>query len=766
MGRHGRRPIKTSLDLAVAAVVCGILPLLVLPQLPDGLTTLLVALPVCLLLRFRPAACQFIGWGALGFLWAVFCAGSLAGQVERLSRGPEVTAVVQVVSVTLTPAAGKQTLMRIERINGRWLAPSIAFTTVWQTDNTQLCAGQRWQLRLRLRPVHGKLNEGGFDSQRWAMAQRQPLTALVKNAILLDGGCGWRQRIISHAESHMGDLRYRSVLLALAFGERTALEPALRTLMLKTGIAHLMAISGLHVAMAAILIWASLRALQLFFPAHWIGYRFPLVVSWLGTLAYVWLAGAQPPAVRTALGLTLWMLLRLRGVHCTSWQVWLWCVGLIVACDPLAVLSDSFWLSVLAVACLIFWFEWAPLSARFRAAWYWAPMRWLHLQFGITLLLVPMQAALFLGLTLSSLPANLWAVPVVSLVTVPLILLAVMCGALPPLSSGLWWLADMTLLWVFTPLHYLQHGWVDLGAASLLVSAAGWLLVICWRFHWWLRYAPGMVTLAICCVLWREKEPAYRWRVDMLDVGHGLAVVIERNGKGVLFDTGDRWATGSAAERHILPMLNWRGIAIEQIIISHDHQDHTGGLAEVRQAFPQASVRSPMLDRGHLPCVAGERWQWQSLQFQVLWPPKALKRPVNDDSCVVRVDDGRYSLLLTGDVEKKAEAQLLRLRRGQLAATVLQVPHHGSKTSSTPPFLRAVAPQAALASASRYNKWRLPAVKVVARYLANDIIWRDTSRSGQLSVLFFDNDWQIKGFREQLMPRWYHQRFGVEGDNE
>lgn len=328
--------------------------MLVLPQLPDGLTTLLVALPVCLLLRFRPAACQFIGWGALGFLWAVFCAGSLAGQVERLSRGPEVTAVVQVVSVTLTPAAGKQTLMRIERINGRWLAPSIAFTTVWQTDNTQLCAGQRWQLRLRLRPVHGKLNEGGFDSQRWAMAQRQPLTALVKNAILLDGGCGWRQRIISHAESHMGDLRYRSVLLALAFGERTALEPALRTLMLKTGIAHLMAISGLHVAMAAILIWASLRALQLFFPAHWIGYRFPLVVSWLGTLAYVWLAGAQPPAVRTALGLTLWMLLRLRGVHCTSWQVWLWCVGLIVACDPLAVLSDSFWLSVLAVACLIF----------------------------------------------------------------------------------------------------------------------------------------------------------------------------------------------------------------------------------------------------------------------------------------------------------------------------------------------------------------------------------------------------------------------------
>ena len=167
-------------------------------------------------------------------------------------------------------------------------------------------------------------------------------------------------------------------------------------------------------------------------------------------------------------------------------------------------------------------------------------MRWLHIQLGMTLLLVPMEAALFLGLTLTSLPANLWAVPIVSLVTVPLILLAVIFGFFPSLSYGLWWLADFTLYWVFVPLHYLQRGWVDLGVASLLASAAGWFIVVCWRFHWWRRYAPGLATIAICCVPWREKEPGYRWRVDMLDVGHGLAVVIERNGKGILYDTGDR----------------------------------------------------------------------------------------------------------------------------------------------------------------------------------------------------------------------------------
>jgi len=150
----------------------------------------------------------------------------------------------------------------------------------------------------------------------------------------------------------------------------------------------------------------------------------------------------------------------------------------------------------------------------------------------------------------------------------------------------------------------------------------------------------------------------------------------------------------------------------------------------------------------------------------VLWPPRQPVRAGNNDSCVIRVTDGKFSVLLTGDIEKKTESQLVMQYGERLRSTVLQVPHHGSNTSSTGPFLRITRPDIAIASASRFNVWHLPAKKVKQFYKKNHIPWYDTSHSGQLSVYFFSDFWLIKGLRSELMPRWYHQWFGVGDDNE
>ncbi|ARB84629.1 MULTISPECIES: ComEC family protein [Yersinia] len=757
-----------SIDHAAVAIVIGVLPLIFLPQLPGtfiivGLLVLGVLLWLSGLIYWQCAALVIIS-----FAWGSWHGNSVLMQIEALTQG-ELRVIATINNAYLTSGEGNKVLLGIQQVNGQRVFPPIAVSVKWPEKLERHCAGQQWVLRLRMRAVHSLLNEGGFDSQRWAIANQRPLQGRVIKAELRDARCNLRQRVISIIEQQLQQYDQRQILLALAFGEREQLDTRQWALFRNTGTAHLMAISGLHIGLAALFGGILARGSQFFLPVRWVGPVFPLLIGWFVAMVYVWLAGANPPAMRAAIALTLWLLLRLFGVLCSGWQVWLWVLALILLSEPLAVLSDSFWLSCLAVFSLICWFHWVPIVLRFRRGWLGLTSRWFHLQFGMMLLLMPLQIGLFHGVSLFAIPANLWAVPIVSLLTVPCVLLALACIPLPTVAGLFWFLADISLSAALWPLNHLKAGWLHTGSASVVVAYAGWLAILIWRFQWWRSYPIGVIVLCVNLVLFTQRRDDYRWRVDMLDIGHGLAIVIERAGKAIIFDTGNRWRTGSMAATVILPYLRWRGIVVEQIILSHDHLDHTGGLAELKAAFPQAKVRAPFSLTGliaDLPCQQGVKWQWQGLNFEVLWPRTQVINAQNNDSCVIRIDDGQQSLLLTGDLETQGERLLVKNHRAKLASTLLQVPHHGSNTSSTGPFLRAVKPELAFASAARYNQWHLPAKKVIKRYQKNSIIWRDTSVSGQLTVYFYSDSWQIKGYREQIMPRWYHQRFGVGGHNE
>ncbi|ATM95290.1 ComEC family protein [Yersinia frederiksenii] len=756
-----------SIDRAAIAIVAGLLPLIFLPQLPDAVTISALLVLGGLLWISGNTYCQCLTLALISFAWGGWHGDKVLMQIELLTQG-EQQVVGTINSSHLTWSDDDKVLVGIQQVNGQRVFPPINVTLKWQ-KGLSYCAGQQWRFRLKMRGVHSLLNEGGFDSQRWAIANRRPLQGRVIHAQLLDTRCSARQQIIRAVERQLGTYGQREILLALAFGERRQLASQLWAMLRDTGTAHLMAISGLHIAMAALFGGGLARCVQFLLPVSWIRPQFPLLIGWLVAIIYVWLAGANPPAVRAGIALTLWLLLRLAGVSCSAWQVWLWALVLILLNDPLAVLSDSFWLSCLAVFSLICWCYWMPLSSRFKTSWYGLPIRWFHLQLGMMLLLMPLQIGLFQGISLLSIPANLWAVPIVSFMTVPCVLLALVFTLFPTIAAVFWLLADMSLTAVFLPFDYLNVGWLYTGTTSIALGYGGWLVMLIWRFQWWRNYPIGIMILCANLILLTQRRDEYRWRVDMLDVGHGLAMVIERDRKAIIFDTGNRWATGSVASRIILPYLRWHGLTVEQIILSHDHLDHTGGLAELRAAFPQATVRAPFPVKNDVstsPCKQGEQWQWQGLSFEVLWPEAQVVNAQNDDSCVIRIDDGKHRLLLTGDLEMKGEHQLVKYYRTKLASTLLQVPHHGSNTSSTAPFLRAVRPEIALTSVARYNQWHLPARKVIQRYEKNSIIWRDTSISGQLSVYFYSDSWQINGYREQLMPRWYHQQFGVRSHNE
>lgn len=743
------------------SVITATLPLCFLPQLPDERFSLPVVLVALLAALSRLQWLRRVALVFVLFILAMGAGHSILSQIEKLTSGQS---QAEVLVASVLPGA-ERIKVRLLRYQGRIIFPPLYASLNIAPQATALCPGQRWHMRLALRPVHAQLNEGGFDRQRFALANHTPLTGRVVSAVVLDPQCNWRSRVIASAQKNYAHLPWQALISALAFGERTEVSREINLLLRETGTAHLMAISGMHIALAAGFGWVLARGMQFGFPAGYIGYRFPLCCGLLVALIYVWLSGGNPPAIRAMLALLLWSLFRLQGIYCHGWQIWSLCIALILFFDPLSVLSDSLWMSALAVAGLLLWYHFFPLPLRFARQKRWLLLRLLHLQVGMLLLLMPLQALLFHGTGVSALVANVWAVPLISLLTVPLILLATACNAIPRVNLMLWEWVDQSLALVFLPLQHLPRGWIPLDQALAVSSLLSWIGLLSLRFGWWRTSPVSLLSALLLLSSWRYAGPLPQWRVDMLDVGHGLAVVISRHGEATLYDTGHRWQGGDAARSHILPWLAWQGLDVSHIILSHVHLDHIGGLESMQVAFPKATVRSALAREGHLPCRKGVQWRWQDLQFRVLWPPEGEKREGNNQSCVVVITDGKWRVLLTGDLEAPAERQLVAEQRASLTADLLQVPHHGSKTSSSPPFLRAVAPTAAIASAARYSAWRLPSARIIQRYEKYHVEWRDTARSGQISARFFIDNWQLMGLREQIMNRWYHQWFGVVRDS-
>lgn len=751
-----------SLPGIALSAIAGILPLLWLPSIPElpSIVTLLAS--GLFLIALNKPYLRYPALVLLFLCWGLLAARESLAPFQQWTQKPVTADVV----ITRSDGAQKHELQLI-KASGQYLFPPIGVSLRGTYLPEPACAGQKWQMTLRLQSVHGQLNEGGFDSQKYALAQHMPLRGRLIEAKRLNGECSLRARWLNRVSEATHGLEFRGIILALAFGERADMTSQIKYTLRQTGTAHLMAISGMHISLAAGVGWLIARLLQGIFPANRINYRMPLIASLLTAGIYTWLAGANPPAVRAFLGLTIWLLLRLHARRWSSWEVWAGCVAGILLCDPLTVLSASFWLSVTAVASLIFWYQWMPLPltvAKYR--WYIRyPLNLLHLQIGITLLLMPMQVSIFHGISITALVANLLAVPFVSFIIIPLLIVGLVVTSIPWLGESLWRLVDSLLAMLFEIMNRLPDGWLEVDYRFQILSVSGWLAVIIYRTSFW-RTSPFAVfvlgSLLLSASIKGERSEPGSWQITMLDVGHGLAIAIIRDGKAYLYDTGNAWPGGDAGLQTIIPWLRWHNLTPEEVLISHEHLDHRGGLNSLLQTWPALRVRSPLRWANHHPCFQGEKWQWQGLTFQAYWPPAENTPTGNNRSCVVKVSDGHFSMLLTGDVETPGEKSMLKGNLQNLKADVIQVPHHGSRTSSGNPLLRVVSGSAALASVSRYNAWQLPSIKVIERYKNQDYKWHDTSRSGQITIHINRDKWQIIGFREQILRRWYHQWFGVD----
>ena len=625
-----------------------------------------------------------------------------------------------------------------------------------------LRAGERWHMTVRLKAPHGSLNPHGFDFELWLWEQGLRATGYVRagprDAPPQRLGATWRHPVEQARQSVRDAIMARvadgtprqarsaGILAALVTGDQAAIERADWDVFRATGVAHLMSISGLHITLFA---WVAVALIGAFWrrSALW---GWPLC-RWLsaptaaligGVLlaaGYSVFSGWGVPAQRTVAMLATVAALRI-GARQWPWPtVWLLACAVVVLLDPWALTQAGFWLSFVAVGILFATDSGAAdgRSTMDSGHFLHQTRRLVREQAVVTLALTPLSLLLFGQVSVVGFLANLVAIPWVTLVVTPLALAGVV---VPPL----WDVAA----WALRPLAALLQALAALPFATLSVPAAPWWAgvagvaggaLLAARLPWGLRLLGLPLLLPV--LLWPAPRPAGgEFELIAADIGQGNAVLVRTAGHALVYDAGPRFSADSdAGHRVLVPLLRALDERVHTLVLSHRDTDHTGGARAVLAMQADAALLSSIEDEHELQalrpatrCEAGQRWEWDGVRFEVLHPLAAdygTGLRANALSCVLRVDNGRHSALLVGDIEAAQETRLVEVQ-ARLKADLLLMPHHGSKTSSTPAFLDAVQPRLALAQAGYRNRFGHPAPAVLARYRERGIEVVESARCG------------------------------------
>ena len=745
--------------LGAVAFLLGILVLQALPELPARAWTL--GLPgVLAVLAFIPRW-RLPAWAVAGFLWALWLAPPLPTLLPAKLEGVDMW--VEGWIATIPDHERRST--RFEFVVGRALAQGEESAALigqrlrlsWWSDSTgikneakvvpSLRVGDRWGFAVRLKRPHGLLNPGGFDYERWLYARGIVATGSVRSHptphLLAEAERypldRYRQRVADTFARMLPGNPQAGILTALAVGERGGITSQQWEVFNRTGVGHLMSISGSHIGLVAGMVfalvwgfWSRIPALALRWPAT----RAAALAALVGAGGYALLSGLSVPAQRSFLMLAVAMaaLIFLRAA--APGRILALALLVVLVTDPGASLRVGFWLSFGAVAAILYsvggrWREHRPFGQT------------IHLQLSITLALLPLLLLFFQRFPLLSPLANLIAIPWVGCTVLPLTLLAVLAGWIGPVVQvpllegaaltleGLW----QILLWLDrwpgivwyrpeSPLWVLAFA---LPGVALLLGPRGlpgrWLgLPLCLPLLW-----PPVAT----------PPPGGIW-FTLLDVGSGLATVVRTQNHVLVYDTGPRLGeTLDAGRAVIAPFLRQQGVVkLDMLIVSHADKQHAGGVRSLREQMPVGRILTSALEQtpidGAERCRAGQDWEWDGVRFRLLHPPET--GFVGDEaSCVLQVIGSAGRVLLPGDIETRAETTLSATHGAELAAEVLVAPHQGRRDLSVPAFLAAVRPRYILFSTGYRNRFGYPRPETVARYRATGATLLDASYEGALT---------------------------------
>jgi competence protein ComEC len=694
---------------------------------------------------------HWLGAALAGFAWVgLHAAWSLHAQLPVSMEGREVAVRGRVVGLPEPEARRTRFLFRVDDLptqpaplRGRLLRLSWYddYGAVQPGARTELQAGERWRLHVRVRAPRGLANPGGFDAERHALAQRISAMGYVRQpeqARRLAGAEGihaWRAAMSANIARQVSGATSRYVR-ALALGDTRELDDGDWQVLRASGLTHLIAISGFHVGLVAgfaalcgVAIWRCFPALARVFPRP----QAAGAAALLAACGYAVVAGFALPTVRTVLMIAVVVAARLWRRPVTVVDALALAMLAVLLFDPLSLLSAGFWLSFGGVA----WLAWClPTSLHWAKAF-------LPAQAVATVGLLPMTAMLFGQASVAGPLANLVAIPWWSLVVVPLALAGTALEALCP-GAGAWaWRAAADCFDLTWPLFV----WMAESPFALLwlPESRPWALAPALLAAFWMllpRGVPGkpLAMLLWLPLLWPDRELPRHGEVELvvIDVGQGLSVLVRTARHALLYDAGPAVEDGfDAGERAVVPALRALGVReVSRLVVSHGDNDHAGGADAVRDAWPVGQVLAPV-GAGVAAagaCEAGQAWEWDGVRFSFLHPTPHFPYLGNEASCVLRVEGRHGAALLPGDIGDIVERSLVHRVPGALRADVVVAPHHGSAGSSDPAFIRATRARLVLVSSGHGNRFGHPRANVVQRWQQAGAEVLDTRQGGALRV--------------------------------
>ncbi len=755
----------------------GIACLLQFQNLPGKWFYCLIPLLFLLIYRFnlRSVFTLSIAGFLIGFLWALFRADIILSEgLEKEIEGKKL--IIQGVVDSLADRNQHSSIFvfNVKEVNdeaGNSYPVPGRVRLSWYRSNESIAPGEYWQFKVKLKRPYGFMNPGGFDYEYWLFHQNIRATGYVlrgdENQRLNQSSYfsinAFRHVIKMRIQSLLYEKPLGNLITALILGDRSGIQQSQWQILRNTGTSHLMAISGLHIGFIFAVVFFLVRnivtihhGLLLYFPAP----RLAMVAGLLAAIIYAALAGFSLPTKRALIMLACAVSANLLAKQLPFTIILAVCLLLVLIQDPFAVYTAGFYLSFIAVAIILY-----GMCHRVGLPGLW--WRWGRVQTIVVLGLFPLTIYYFQSIALLSIPANLIAIPVVSLFIVPLSLMAAVFSFLSTEIAAL----------LFHLTHFVFEAlWLFLQALSQL-DLANWNRTR--PTLWSLLFAlvgiailfmpkglPGR-SLALICFLplfffHNERPDKGEFWFSLLDVGQGLAAVIQTQNHTLLYDTGAKFSSKfNAGEAVVLPFLFANGInSLDKVIISHGDNDHIGGLDSILDRLPVDEILSSVfIEKTGVtttPCLAGQHWQWEGIYFEILHPSLDKEQfDENNASCVLKIDQGKTSLLLTGDIEKKAEKYLIQQSSEKLAASVLLLPHHGSKTSSTESFIDTVRPELALSASGYRNRFGFPKKVIMERYRKRGIEPLVSSDSGAIHMIFNNMGLSVTEWRETHRRFWH-----------